>query len=919
MTAGKPLTVRERCPLRSVTLAACTPCALPAGSGTDRMSTFALRDTLEKMLLSDVFLALGEPAFVQMLRSVSIGKLKTYQLYERVKLRFHLAKLNAETLRKAAPRLWARIAERDEEFATDVAQTVLVSHLDLLKAVLDFLEIQHEEGFFAKDADPAQRLTEGWQQRVYDRFRNEYLGSARRLLHQPPELGIDQVRRGLQARRRDCRLTFTMLEQQLSTLEVAASDRIGQAQSPEALEAARIDILGRKGTLADLSKQMAKLAPEQKAGAGKLLNSVKQSLESLFEARKKAFDDAALALRLDAEWLDLTLPAPGVRPGSLHPVTQVQREIEQLFTSMGFAVLDGPEVETEYNNFDALNIPADHPARDTQDTFWLTDGHLLRTHTSPVQIRGMKKFGPPLRMIAPGRVFRNEEVDASHEHTFYQLEGMMIDRNVSVANLIYFMKSMLSADFPARDQHPPSPRLLPLRRARFRARYAVPAVRRLGMLGLQAERLGGGRGLRPRAPECPPHGGIDPEQWNGFAFGLGLTRLVMMRYAIDDIRWLARRRPAFREAILEDLTNREVLLQRLAELVRRARRDPARSLPPDHPQDRRVGRRRALSARALAQVRAARIVSAEPIPNSKNRRCSRRRHRGPRKDGGLRRSELPRRTRDRLRPRRHIHRRQGNSQSRDQRSRERRHARERRRARPQPRPRRHPRTRSRARRAARLAPDHIIEIDNKSITHRPDLWGHHGMAREVAAVTGRRLLDPVKLDLLPAGDSPAKVEHRDYALCPRYSALAFENVTVQPSPLWLQYRLEAIGLNPINNIVDVTNLIMSELAQPMHAFDAVQAAGRHHLRAPREAGRDLRSAQRRGVRLDSEQSRHRRRVGRHRHRRRDRRRLERHHRDRPLASSSRAPISRPRASARHPLTSSSAPTRRCASKRRRIR
>ena len=118
-----------------------------------------------------------------------------------------------------------------------------------------------------------------------------------------------------------------------------------------------------------------------------------------------------------------------------------------MFTSMGFAVLDGPEVETEYNNFDALNIPPDHPARDMQDTFWLEGGHLLRTHTSPVQVRGMQKLGPPLRMIAPGRVFRNEEVDASHEHTFYQLEGMMVDRDVSVANLIYFMKTLLSAIF----------------------------------------------------------------------------------------------------------------------------------------------------------------------------------------------------------------------------------------------------------------------------------------------------------------------------------------------------------------------------------------------------------------------------------------------------------------------------------------
>ena len=192
---------------------------------------------------------------------------------------------------------------------------------------------------------------------------------------------------------------------------------------------------------------MGKVAPEQRAAAGKLLNSVKQEIEAALDAKAGLFAEAALRARLDAEWIDLTLPAPGVRPGALHPVTQIQAEIEDLFVSMGFTVLDGPEVESEYYNFDALNIPADHPARDMQDTFWLEGGNLLRTHTSPVQVRGMEKLGPPLRMIAPGRVFRNESVDASHEHTFYQLEGMMVDREVSVANLIYFMKTLLTAIF----------------------------------------------------------------------------------------------------------------------------------------------------------------------------------------------------------------------------------------------------------------------------------------------------------------------------------------------------------------------------------------------------------------------------------------------------------------------------------------
>ena len=235
--------------------------------------------------------------------------------------------------------------------------------------------------------------------------------------------------------------------EKIRALELSAHIQLSNASTLETLEAFRVEFLGRKGALAEISKEFGKLAPEERAIIGKELNAAKQSLERELEAKKSELDSIALDKRLASEWIDLTAPAPGVLPGSLHPITQVQREIEELFVSLGFAVLDGPEVETEYYNFDALNIPADHPARDMQDTFWLNDGRLLRTHTSPVQVRALEKLGPPLKMIAPGRVFRNEEVDPSHEHTFYQLEGMMVDRNVSVANLIYFMKTLLSAVF----------------------------------------------------------------------------------------------------------------------------------------------------------------------------------------------------------------------------------------------------------------------------------------------------------------------------------------------------------------------------------------------------------------------------------------------------------------------------------------
>jgi phenylalanyl-tRNA synthetase alpha chain len=329
------------------------------------------------------------------------------------------------------------------------------------------------------------------------------------------------------------------MEQQLAELKASALARIAAVSTPAELETIRIEVAGRKGSaLADISKGMGKLSPDERVKVGKLLNETKTAVESALDARKAAFDRAALDARLESEWLDITLPAPGIRPGALHPVTILQREIEDLFTSMGFAVLSGPEVETEFNNFDALNIPGDHPARDMQDTFWLEGGHLLRTHTSPVQVRGMKRLGPPLRMIAPGRVFRNEEVDPSHEHTFYQLEGMMIDREVSVAHLIYYMKTLLQGIFKREVTVRLRPGYFPFVEPGFELDIQCLLC---GGQGCPVCKHSGWVELLPCGlvhPNVLRMGGIDPEQWNGFAFGLGLTRLAMMRYAIDDIRHL---------------------------------------------------------------------------------------------------------------------------------------------------------------------------------------------------------------------------------------------------------------------------------------------------------------------------------------------------------------------------------------------
>ena len=329
-----------------------------------------------------------------------------------------------------------------------------------------------------------------------------------------------------------------MLEKRIGEIQADALARISTAKSDEELDAVRVEALGRKGTLAQISKEMGKLAPEERAGAGTLLNAAKQALEEAFERRKREFDQAALTQRLDAEWIDLTLPAPGPRTGSLHPITQIQMEIEDLFVSLGFMVLDGPEVETEYHNFDALNIPPEHPARDSQDTFWLTDGNLLRTHTSPVQVRGMERFKPPLRMIAPGRAFRNESVDASHEHTFYQVEGMMIDRDVSVAHLLYFMKTLLTEVFRREVTVRLRPGFFPFVEPGFELDIRCLIC---GGSGCPVCKHSGWVELLPCGlvnPNVLRISGLDTEKWNGFAFGLGLTRLVMMRYGIDDIRLL---------------------------------------------------------------------------------------------------------------------------------------------------------------------------------------------------------------------------------------------------------------------------------------------------------------------------------------------------------------------------------------------
>ena len=313
-------------------------------------------------------------------------------------------------------------------------------------------------------------------------------------------------------------------------LAKTALAQVSSAENLSALEESRLKLLGKKGTLTEALKSLKDIAGEKRREVGARLNQIKAEVETAIEERRSTLERAAYATQLKSEWIDVSLPVRA-RPivesaGSLHPLTKVQRELEQIFRNLGFTVVDGPEVETDYCNFEALNVPSTHPARDMQDTFWTTGGDLLRTHTSSIQVRALQTMKPPLRIVAPGRVYRYERIDASHEHTFYQMEGMMIDRNVTVGHVIYFMRTLLREIFGFDAKIRLRPGYFPFVEPGFELDIWFKN-RWLELLpcGL----------IHPRVLEF---GGINPKEWNGFAFGLGMSRLVMSRFKIDDIRHL---------------------------------------------------------------------------------------------------------------------------------------------------------------------------------------------------------------------------------------------------------------------------------------------------------------------------------------------------------------------------------------------
>jgi phenylalanyl-tRNA synthetase alpha chain len=324
------------------------------------------------------------------------------------------------------------------------------------------------------------------------------------------------------------------MEKKLKDLKKKFLKEIEDTRDSQLLVDLKTKYLGRKGELTNVLKDVKDLAVEEKPKIGKLANEIKIELSDIFNKTEKIIKNK------QSNVIDFDPSMPGLREetGHLHPSTIVQYEIEDIFAQMGFGVYDGPQVESEYYNFTALNTPEDHPARDSQDTFWLEQGLLLRSQTSNLQVRMLEKYGSPFRGIFPGRVFRNEATDASHDHTFYQLEGLMVDKDINIGNLIAVMKSFLSTFFNTEVDVRLRPGFFPFVEPGFE--LDIKCLICDGE-GCSVCSQSGWVELMPCGlvhPEVIKAGGLDPKEYSGFAFGLGFTRLVMMRYKIDDIRLL---------------------------------------------------------------------------------------------------------------------------------------------------------------------------------------------------------------------------------------------------------------------------------------------------------------------------------------------------------------------------------------------
>ena len=321
----------------------------------------------------------------------------------------------------------------------------------------------------------------------------------------------------------------------LEALGDAAKAAIADAQDGQTLEQLRVDYLGKKGEITALLKGLGKLSAEERPAAGAQINVVKQQLQALIAARKASLDAAAVTARLSSETIDVTLPGRSASVGGIHPVTKTMERMEDFFASIGFEIAEGPEIEDDYHNFEALNIPAHHPARAMHDTFYVDDHTVLRTHTSPVQVRTMESQEPPIRIICPGRVYRCDS-DLTHTPMFHQLEGLLVDEQSSFADLKGVIEQFLRAFFE-KDLA-----------VRFRPSY-FPFTEPSAEVDIQCVNCGG-KGCRVCSktgwlevmgcgmvhPKVFEHSGIDSEKYSGFAFGMGVERLAMLRYGVNDLR-----------------------------------------------------------------------------------------------------------------------------------------------------------------------------------------------------------------------------------------------------------------------------------------------------------------------------------------------------------------------------------------------
>jgi phenylalanyl-tRNA synthetase alpha chain len=329
------------------------------------------------------------------------------------------------------------------------------------------------------------------------------------------------------------------------TLEALQSETlaaIAAADSLDALEAVRISALGKQGSISALLKTLGQMSPEERQVQGPIINGLRESVTAALAARKAEMESAALDAKLATERLDMTLPAPERPMGSIHPVSQVMDELAEIFADLGFAVAEGPEIEDDWHNFTALNIPETHPARAMHDTFYFpnqmaVDGKamLLRTHTSPVQIRTMMNQKPPIRIIAPGRVYRSDS-DATHTPMFHQIEGLVIDKGIHLGHLKWTLETFLKAFFERNDV------VLRLRPSYFP--FTEPSVEvDVGYSLVNGKRVIGGSegwmevlGSGMVHPRVIANCGLDPQEYQGFAFGTGVDRLAMLKYGMDDLR-----------------------------------------------------------------------------------------------------------------------------------------------------------------------------------------------------------------------------------------------------------------------------------------------------------------------------------------------------------------------------------------------